>query len=337
MADILLWRVFCETDNNYEYIWDTVAPTLCPIDELHNIKSDSINNLSTINIYRTLDNTESPFDLTQYNFYRCDTTNGEIMFNLISNESFNKDRVIIIQKISGDNTLTINAEASKTINGTTSVTLTTDKSFINLIADGDGNWNNINSDEINIEELMTFNDKSVSLIPGGAKGSLLVNNSQDLSYLNVGINNDVLTVDNTQPLGLKWANSGLFTGSKIIFVGDSTMVSNNNSNYKVFYRIIFPGTQKFNLSSCHVLCYGDDNQTDSSRYDDNSDSDSDSGLTYGKLRLFNYTTGLVIAEKLHVSQSYHIETFTTFNNIPTGLSIIELHGAKMNCFGCLLN
>lgn len=42
MTTVYYYRVFCTTDNKYEYVWNTSAPTTCPVNTEHTINTSTI-------------------------------------------------------------------------------------------------------------------------------------------------------------------------------------------------------------------------------------------------------------------------------------------------------
>jgi hypothetical protein len=48
------WRIYCITDNKWEYIWNNSSPTVCPIDANHTVNDNSISDVSKLQLYSNI-------------------------------------------------------------------------------------------------------------------------------------------------------------------------------------------------------------------------------------------------------------------------------------------
>ncbi len=105
MAFISKWKIFCIPEDKFYYVWDVDKPTSCPNSSEHSANALSINSIFRVYKYKSIDIYNSPAYLSGYNFYRCNSLFGDIIFDLTSNK---KDyRYIIIQKLSNRNQVII--------------------------------------------------------------------------------------------------------------------------------------------------------------------------------------------------------------------------------------
>ncbi len=143
MTTIYKYKIYCTTDNQFEYIWDTVAPTTCPVNVGHSVNLSSVHFIKIINVYKT---ETANITADGNNFYRLDTTTNNIVMVLPST-SDNQNRVLIIQRlVTNINSVTIVVDnvGTDTINGAgTSTTLTTNRQTRKLKCVGT-NWQFLN-------------------------------------------------------------------------------------------------------------------------------------------------------------------------------------------------
>ena len=139
MADLFKWRIYCITDSRFEYIWDTAQPNICPINSTHQINVMSVADMVTVNKYRVVNSNESPYLTSGYNLYRCNSSGGDIKFMLKPANGIDKGRVIIIQKLTNQNTVTICPHGLDKIDGDIVKILTFDKETIKIQSNG-VNW-----------------------------------------------------------------------------------------------------------------------------------------------------------------------------------------------------
>jgi hypothetical protein len=48
MTTIYKWRIYCNTDNRWEYVWSETQPTTCPINTNHTVNNNSVNIVETL-------------------------------------------------------------------------------------------------------------------------------------------------------------------------------------------------------------------------------------------------------------------------------------------------
>ena len=136
---IYKYKIYCSTDGRFEYIWDTVAPTVCPVNSAHTVNSSSsVHKIRSINVYKE-ENTNLKADGN--NFYRL-TASTNLVFTLPST-TVSQDRIIIVQRLltnANTMTLVVSNAGLETINGAgTTIALTTNKQTRKLKAVG-SNW-----------------------------------------------------------------------------------------------------------------------------------------------------------------------------------------------------
>jgi len=112
------YRVYCNTEGVYRYIWDTVAPTTCPFDVAHTIQAGSANSLNTVYDFRTFTSASIEPEIRGYNYIRLDASAGAIDLRLPP-LTLNDDRIIIVQR------------------------LTTNANVVNIVPDGTDKINNV--------------------------------------------------------------------------------------------------------------------------------------------------------------------------------------------------
>ena len=120
-TEYLKWKIYCITDSQYEYIWDDVSPTVCPVNGGHSVDTNQVSKESIIDVV-TLINTDSPYSLGQRSVL-CDTTLGSITINLPT-ASRSKGAVVLIKKIATGNTVTVDADGSDLIDASATAILT---------------------------------------------------------------------------------------------------------------------------------------------------------------------------------------------------------------------
>jgi len=202
------YRIYCTTDNKWEYIWDTSAPTTCPVNGVHTVNANSVSILGNVKRIQDIDTTASPYTITGYNFYRANTTSGAITINL-KPAAENKDRVIIFQNISGINTLTIDGNAAETIGGSATASVTGNKGMLKIQSNG-SNW-------VVLEIRTTDGD---NLLDGTLyadnfdKGDVIVNNGLDTTAIS-GADNTFLKADSTQASGLVFVTETVLGDSNV--------------------------------------------------------------------------------------------------------------------------
>jgi len=204
MSFISKWSIYCLFEKKTYYVWDIDKPTKCPNNINDAVNTTSIYHIFRVHGYKVVTTLDSPVYLTGYNFYRCDTLNGNIFINLTTNKKNN--RYLIIQKLSSVNSVNINNQFTLTNN------LETIKLYYN-----NGIWTSISLDSYEGE---TDNQLEPSVY----------NNTTDDSKVNFSIisttrnpnNND--DISNNYFIGSQWIN----TDNNINF----TLVNNEAGNAK---------------------------------------------------------------------------------------------------------
>ena len=208
MPKICKYRIYCTTASQWEYIWDTSAPTTCPVDGGHTVNVNSVSELTCIRRIQEIDDTNSPYTITGHNFYKADTTAGNITINL-KPAGENKDRVITFQKISSSNTLTIDGNGAETVGGSATQILNNNKETLKIQSNGT-NWI-ILSIKTNIGD----NKLDGTLYDDNfAKGDIIINNGLDTTAL-TGTDNTFLKVDSAQPSGLIFVTETVLGDSNV--------------------------------------------------------------------------------------------------------------------------
>jgi hypothetical protein len=300
------YRIYCNVDQQWEYIWDTVAPTICPINDSHEINPDSISSMNDLNAV-TITSTDSPYDIKKKSVF-CNTVSGNIILNL--KKAFRvSSAYIVIKKTHSANTVTITPNTGELIDGLSTKTLSNNNEFIILKSNGTG-W-------ITIENKNTYIDTSINeniLTITGNKGELLVDNGTTSSALSIGSTNEVLTVDLTTELGLKWSSVSNKSGLSLI----PRVLSNTSTTYTRIGTFVYTGTTNMKtISSISAVAY------------------MDTAVTSYSIKIINRTNNITIVENTFNNTSESIINFTPIANIPTGQVIIEILIKKTGGTGSL--
>lgn len=204
MSIFYKFRIYCETDNKWEYIWDTVAPTICPTTSGHTVNSNSVNFIEEINS-KTIDNTDVDYKVNE-KAVLCDTTNGNIDVYL-RKASKNENNISIIKKIHANYTLTIHSyDNTELIDASPTKVLTVDKSIAILQSDGT-KWITKTISDLSVD----VENNIKNTIFSENKGDLIIDTGDDFNILPVGTNNQILMADSTQVTGIKWVSSDTST------------------------------------------------------------------------------------------------------------------------------
>jgi hypothetical protein len=189
------WKIYCLTDNQFEYIWQETSPTQCPINSNHNIDINRVSKEGDI-FCLTLADSDSPYNYGQFGLL-CDTTNGNITINLP--KAFrSKNGVVFIKKISASNTVSINPYESELVDSQTTLSLISNNKVAILLCDG-AKWTS-QTQRFNINDI----HNSLYLPNTSIKGDMLVDDGEAVRSLSVGTNGQVLTVDSNDTLGVRW-------------------------------------------------------------------------------------------------------------------------------------
>lgn len=136
MPPIRKWRVYCVTDNRWEFVWQVDAPTVCPIDADHTVRAQSISPLIKVNRVKSLTSNNSPYDADRHNFYVCDTSGGAITLNLSTAAGLNDGRVVYVLKTYASNTVTVAAAGAELIGGASTQVLSDAGALLKLVSSG---------------------------------------------------------------------------------------------------------------------------------------------------------------------------------------------------------
>lgn len=136
------WRLYCETDNRCEFVWQTDAPTQCPTNAAHTVRANSVDIAATATKTKRINASNSPYAVKSQNFYMCDTSAGAISITLPSACGKNAERTLYFVKDGTDgDAVTVTAYGSETIDGvTTPYTLSSDKAFVKLTSNSTDGW-----------------------------------------------------------------------------------------------------------------------------------------------------------------------------------------------------
>ncbi len=208
MTDLYKWRIYCKTDSRFEYIWDTIKPTTCPVDNTHNVNLCSVADIVAVNRYRTVTNKNSPYKISGYNVYRCDTVNDDVVVKLSAASGANKGRVIIIQKLSGYNLLTIYPYGDDKIDGEIKKSITRDRDIIKIESDGN-DWKSLDTNSLTGE----LNEELEGVLYNGPfnEDNLVIHKDGDFRglKLNLTAETDPTPNDDTSlcySVGSRWIN-----------------------------------------------------------------------------------------------------------------------------------
>lgn len=194
------WRIYCQTENDYEYTWNTTGITQCPNNASHTVSGsgivvDSVKAVSITNL-------QSPYIYNNKSIV-ADTSRGNIQINLLKAVK-QREKVIIIKKIATANTVTIVPFSGDSIAGSTSnYSITTLNTTIILQSNGTNNWANIGDIYHKPDSVGIYNTSN-------SKGDMFVDTGDEMSRLNIGTDNTVLTADSSTNLGVAWKDFKTF-------------------------------------------------------------------------------------------------------------------------------
>lgn len=206
---IYKWRIYCQIDNRFEYTWQKMTPTTCPINSDHNVITDSISQLEQLKII-TITSADSPYTITSRSLL-CDSSDGDIIIKLGKSQRFKNTR-ILIKKISAGNMITVTPHQVDTINGNSSLTLTSlNEEYV--IESSGTTWSTVDTKSLIDEDIQ---DDLVTITKD--KGDIMIDDGSDIGILSVGSNGQVIIADSTKNTGVKWGSL------------DHTNLSNTGSN-----------------------------------------------------------------------------------------------------------
>ncbi len=215
---IYKWRIYCQSESTYQYVWSDQGITQCPTNTSHTVSNDVIIVDSVEGVKIT--NSDSPYTFNNKSIL-ANTTNGNIQINMLKASRLG-NRIVIIKKTAVGNTLSVYPNSGDSINGSTNAyNMSALNETLILKSDGITNWTK-NTDFFSDPDLSNTGTFSTN------KGDILVDDGIQLVRLAVGNDNEILTADSTKPLGLGYKSLNNFT-SNILF--SSCFVYSNTQPY----------------------------------------------------------------------------------------------------------
>lgn len=200
---IYKWRVYCNNEASYQYQWSDYGITQCPNNNSHTLNGTCTATDSAKAV--TITNVQNPYYYNNKSIL-ADTSSGNIQIKLLKARK-QKDKIIIIKKIASGNTLSIIPFSGDNIAGSTNnYNITSLNTVLILKSDGTTNWNSIGDIYFKPDNIGNFSNSN-------SKGDMLIDNGYEMSRLDLGNDNDVLTVDNTTSLGVTWKSFNSFIPS----------------------------------------------------------------------------------------------------------------------------
>lgn len=298
MATFYKYRIYCDTDSKWEYIWDTVEPTVCPTNAGHTVNSNSVSDEDKVKS-KTIDDTDSPYKIKKKALL-CDTTSGNIDVYL-RKASKNTNRYSIIKKINANNTLTIHSyDDVELIDASTTKAITVLNEICILKSDGT-KWITQSIDDSTVIE-----DEVQNVVITEAKGDMVIDNGDEQEILSIGTDGQVLCSDSTQTSGMKWSS---FSNSIIIpiFKHNTHEKTTTSSSWEIQACFIFNGTS----------AVGTPTSAKASTYVSEGSS--------GGIRIYDVTNSQVICSVTNLSNtSLQINDLGTISNLPTGEAVFEV-------------
>jgi len=192
------YRIYCITEGDWVYSFDTSAPTTCPTNSTDTINNNSVTLIDQFEV-TYLTNNDSPYNIKQNSAF-CDTENGNIVINLPKTARCT-DAIYLFKKISTHGIVNLVPYGSELIDNINIKILSELNETLLIKSNGEA-WT-----------IISYNDGSIISTHGAPlatigknKGDILVDNGQDLVALSVGIDKQVLLVDSSEQVGIKWGN-----------------------------------------------------------------------------------------------------------------------------------
>lgn len=206
------YRIYCTTDQQWEYVWSASAPSTCPINATHSVNSSSVSEDDQIQVSQ-ISSSDSPYEIKQTSVF-CDTIGGNIILNL-PKAARCTDMDYVIKKITNTNTVTIIPFGSDQIDGSSNKILSALNQTVMLQSNGT-TWTSTSYYDI---LPISSQQKPSTFVATRSKGDILVDSGGELIPLNVGTNNYSLVADSTQTLGVKW---GQIDHTSLLNIGTNT-------------------------------------------------------------------------------------------------------------------
>ena len=198
LLTVYKYRIYCNVDQEWEYVWDTTPPSVCPINSLHTVNANSVSYEDIIQVAK-IDTSESPYKVKQNSVF-CDTSSGDITLNLPKATRSTKLHYII-KKTASPNTVTITPFGSELIDNGAIKLLTGLNQTVMITSDGSGWITTSYYGSSTIENEF----KPSTLVATRQKGDILIDSGTEMISLPLGTNNYVLLADSSQSVGIKWA------------------------------------------------------------------------------------------------------------------------------------
>jgi alpha-tubulin suppressor-like RCC1 family protein len=229
---IYKYGIYCNTAQSIEYIWDTSAPTQCPVNNGHSVNTSSVY-IADSAIYRTISGPTSVNAIAE--FMDCDTSSGSITINL-PDPTLGSIGVFRIRKKTANNSVFIYS------NNNLVFTLTNAKS-IYLAKSNGSSWTNLSIDndigrdsEIKLNNFYANKAILTSLFNvEDIETKNILNSSNTYSGGNTFIGTQTFVGGNTftfsiEPTGIKFNGIGVtfggcLAGSTNIFTSGATLGS----------------------------------------------------------------------------------------------------------------
>ncbi len=186
-------RIYCVTEGQWEYVWNTNLPTTCPNNATHNVSSvQQLDSISAI----ALTSNDSGYYLGSYSVI-CDTTNGNITINLPRS---NKATMLIylIQKTVASGNIILQCYNADTIDGNSSKTIT--NVGVYAIKSNGVSWITVDA----YSNLIEISDHISSQVATANKGDLLIEDITKYNVLPVGSDGSVLLANSSSNMGVQW-------------------------------------------------------------------------------------------------------------------------------------
>jgi len=194
------YRILCLTENQWEYTWGITGPTQCPINPAHSVNPNSVSKQDET-IINSITASQSPYNMCNYSLF-CDTTGGTITINLP-----NADKLIgkhyLIKKTDSSNSIIVDTTGMDKIDGATTISLTANNSYIVLQSQGAVDWAVLNPRMV---PTLYGEVKTIDETLNTNKGNIVVANGGEFQTCPLGHDNQVMIVDSTKPLGIRWCD-----------------------------------------------------------------------------------------------------------------------------------
>lgn len=225
MSNVTLhkWRIYCETENAYQYIWSggETGITQCPNNAGHTVTGTGIAVDSARGVAITP--IQSPYIYNNKSIL-ADTSTGNIQINMLK-AGKQKGKVVIIKKKDAANTLFITPFLGDSIAGSTNnYSITDNNAILILQSDGISNWSDIGDIYYQPDTIGIYNNSNL-------KGDMFVDTGYEISRLPIGSDNSVLCPDSTTNLGVAWKSFNTFIPNSLF------ATSFNRSNTQVYTNI----------------------------------------------------------------------------------------------------